>query len=188
MVGPRQNSSMTRTRYFTASTLDGFIATDDHSLDWLITRDIDRGGPLNYDAFIADVGAVAMGRSTYDWLQEHAGDEPWAYEMPAWVFTHRDDEPRADADIRFTQADVGAVHAEMVSAVDGRDIFLVGGGDLVGQFADRGLLDEIIVSIAPVTIGSGQPLLARHVELRLVELAQNGEFACARYDVVRPTA
>lgn len=179
---------MTRTRYFTASTLDGFIATDDHSLDWLLSRDSDAAGPLNYDDFIADIGAVTMGRSTYDWLQEQLGDEPWAYDLPTWVFTHRDDEPRADADIRFTQRDVAEVHAEMASAAAGRAIFLVGGGDLVGQFAERGLLDEIIVSIAPVTLGSGQPLLTRRVELKLTELAQNGEFACARYDVVRQPA
>lgn len=178
---------MTRTRYFTASTLDGFIASDTHSLDWLITRDIDEAGPLNYAQFIADVGAVVMGRSTYDWLQREVGDEPWAYEVPTWVFTHRDDEPRTDADIRFTRGDVADVHAEMVAASAGRDIYLVGGGDLAGQFADRALLDEITVSIAPVTLGAGQPLLPRHVELRLVELAQNGEFACARYDVVRPS-
>lgn len=127
-----------------------------------------------------------MGRSTYDWLQEHASDEPWAYEVPAWVFTHRSDEPGADADIRFTRADVADVHAEMVDAAAGRDIYLVGGGDLVGQFTDRGLLDEIIVTIAPVTIGSGRPLLPSHLELKLTELAQNGEFACARYAVVRP--
>ena len=73
----------------------------------------------------------------------------------------------------------------MVAAAAGRDIYLVGGGHLAGQFAERGLLDEIIVSIAPVTIGSGQPLLTGHVELKLAELAQNDEFACARYDVVR---
>jgi len=54
----------------------------------------------------------------------------------------------------------------------------------VGQFAERGLLDEVIVYIAPVTLGAGAPLLPRHVELRLEELARNGEFACARYAVL----
>lgn len=179
---------MTRTRYFVASTLDGFIATEAHSLDWLITRDIDAAGPLNYAEFIVEVGALAMGRSTYDWLQEHTEEDPWPYDMPTWVFTHRAEQPRSDIDVHFTQADVGDVHAEMATAAAGRDIWLVGGGDLVGQFAERGLLDEIIVAIAPVTIGSGRPLLPRHVELKLAELAQNGEFACARYDVVRPMA
>jgi dihydrofolate reductase len=61
----------------------------------------------------------------------------------------------------------------------------VGGGDLAGQFADAGLLDEVIVYIAPVTLGSGAPLLPRRVELRLEELGRNRDFACARYAVVR---
>ena len=65
------------------------------------------------------------------------------------------------ADIRFTQAEVPDVHAEMVAAAGDRDVWIVGGGDLAGQFADRGLLDEVVVSIAPVTLGSGAPLLPR---------------------------
>jgi dihydrofolate reductase len=64
----------------------------------------------------------------------------------------------------------------------------VGGGDLVGQFADAGLLDEVLVTIAPVTLGAGAPLLPRRVELRLEEVARNGDFACARYTVGRPSA
>ena len=63
-----------------------------------------------------------------------------------------------------------------------------GGGELVGQFADVGLLDEVIVSIAPVTLGGGAPLLPRRIELRLDELGRNGDFACARFSVVRPPA
>jgi dihydrofolate reductase len=53
----------------------------------------------------------------------------------------------------------------------------------VGLFADRGLLDELIVSVAPVTLGAGAPLLPRHLELRREELAVNGELVCARFTV-----
>lgn len=106
--------------------------------------------------------------------------------MPCWVFTHRNLTPISEGDIRFTTDDVADVHTAMVAAAGGRDIWLVGGGDLVGQFADRDLLDEVIVSIAPITLGGGAPLLPRRMELRLTELGRNGEFACARYEVVRP--
>jgi dihydrofolate reductase len=61
---------------------------------------------------------------------------------------------------------------------------VVGGGVLAAQFAERGLLDEVVVSIAPVTLGAGRPLLPAHVELRPLEVAANGEFACVRYAVV----
>jgi dihydrofolate reductase len=71
-----------------------------------------------------------------------------------------------------------------VGAAGDRNVWIVGGGDLAGQFADVGLLDELIVAIAPVTLGAGAPLLPRRVELRLDELGQNGEFACARLAVV----
>lgn len=73
----------------------------------------------------------------------------------------------------------------MVQPADGRNVWIVGGGDLAGQFADAGLLDEVIVTIAPVTLGGGAPLLPRRIELRLEEVARNGDFASARYAVVR---
>jgi dihydrofolate reductase len=73
----------------------------------------------------------------------------------------------------------------MVSAAGGKNVWIVGGGDLVGQFAEAGLLDEVIVYIAPVTLGAGAPLLAGRVELQLEETGRNGDFVAARYSVVR---
>ena len=171
------------TQYYTATTVDGFIADPDNSLEWLFTRQQDRAGPLNYDDFIASVGAIAMGSTTYEWILEHGG---WPYTVPAWVFTHRELAKPADAQIEFTSADAANVHPLLVEAAGDRNRWIVGGGDLAGQFADAGLLDEVIVYIAPVTLGAGAPLLPRQVELRLEELARNEDFACARYAVVRP--
>lgn len=181
---------MTRMIDYTASTLDGFLATEDHSLDWLLTRESGDGGPFDYEKFIAGIGAIAMGSSTYRWVLDHAGEDEWEYDLPCWVFTHRNDLPVArtgdePGDIRFTQKDVRQVYDEMAEAANGRDLWMVGGGDLAGQFAERGLLDELIVSFAPVTIGSGRPLLPRHVEMRLTELGQSGEFAVLRYEVLK---
>ncbi len=72
------------------------------------------------------------------------------------MFTHRELELPTGADVRLTQADVSTVHAEMVQAAAGKDLWVVGGGDLAGQFADAGLLDEVWVQYAPVTLGSGR--------------------------------
>jgi len=179
------------TQYYTAATLDGFIADPNNSLDWLFTRQREPGGPMNYEAFIAQVGALAMGATSYEWILDHefAGKEPaewkWPYMLPGWVFTHRQLPVVPDARIEFTSGDVGPVHERMVEAAGGRNVWIVGGGDLAGQFADAGLLDEVIVKIAPVTLGAGAPLLPRRVELRLEELARNGDFAAARLSVVR---
>ena len=182
---------MSLTQYYTATTLDGFIADPNHSLDWLFTRDQDHGGLLNYAEFIPGVGALAMGSSTYEWVIRHEladKDESewnWPYELPCWVFTSRRLQIVPNAQIEFVQGDVAPVHAAMVDAAGGKNVWLVGGGDLVGQFADAGLLDEVIVYVAPVTLGAGAPLLPRQVELRLEETGRNRDFVAARYSVVR---
>jgi dihydrofolate reductase len=62
---------LTRTIYYTASTLDGYLADESDSLDWLFTQDIDENGAMNYAAFIAGVGAMVMGRTTYEWIRRH---------------------------------------------------------------------------------------------------------------------
>jgi len=182
---------MSRTQYYSATSLDGFIADPDNSLEWLLSRKSDEGGPPNYAEFIAATGAMAMGATTYEWILDHEiGDKDpagwkWPYDIPCWVFTHRDLPVVPGSGIVFTSADVATMHQEMVAAADGRNIWVVGGGDLAGQFADVGLLDEIILSIAPVTLGGGAPLLPRRIELTLEDVARNGDFACVRYSVVR---
>jgi dihydrofolate reductase len=182
---------VTRTQYYTATSLDGYIADENNSLDWLFTRQRDPDGPLSYGAFVAEVGAIAMGSTTYEWILEHefAGKDPsewaWPYDAPGWVFTHRELTVVPGAPISFARGDVADVHPRLVEAAGGRNIWIVGGGDLVGQFADAGLLDEVLVTIAPVTLGRGAPLLPRRLELRLDEVGRNGDFAAARYSVAR---
>jgi dihydrofolate reductase len=156
-----------KTQYYTASSLDGFIATTDHSLEWLFSLgDINDTG---YPAFIEQVGALAMGASTYEWMLRHvikpghAEPGAWPYTQPAWVFTHRPHQVVPGADIRFVEGPVGPVHQQMQQAAAGRNLWIVGGGDLVGQFHEAGLLDEIIVQVASVTLGEGRPLLPRPI-------------------------
>lgn len=180
---------MSRTQYYTATSLDGYIATPEHSLDWLFTRQQDEDGPLNYTSFLADVGAMAMGSTTYEWVLDYESKGgtsalSWPYDLPCWVFTHRELPTVPGADIRFAQGDVADVHAQMADAAGERNVWVVGGGDLAGQFADAGLLDDVFVYVAPVTLGAGAPLLPRHLELALQEVARNRDFACMRYAVV----
>ncbi|MEV4735394.1 MULTISPECIES: dihydrofolate reductase family protein [unclassified Microbacterium] len=172
------------THFFTASSLDGFIATEEHSLDWLLSRDIDQEGPMSYLQFEKRIGALAMGASTYEWVMRHE-DGRWGYTQPTWVFTHRALDVPEGADVRLTRSDIAAVHAEMTAAAGEQDVWIVGGGDLAGQFADAGLLDEVWVQYAPVTLGAGAPLLPRALELELLEVARNRDFLCGRYGVVR---
>jgi dihydrofolate reductase len=182
-----------KTQYYTATSLDGFIATEDHSLEWLFPL-----GDINdtsYPAFIAEVGALAMGSSTYEWMLRHvvrpgsANPGAWPYAQPTWVFSHRPHAAVAGADIRFVDGDVRPVHAQMRAAGGWRNLWLVGGGDLVGQFYDAGLLDELVVQVGSVTLGAGRPLLPRRITspaLTLTSVQRFGPgFAELRYDVPR---
>lgn len=171
-----------KTQYYTATSINGFLADEHNSLEWLF-----QFGPIEsmkdqYPRFLERVGALAMGATTFEWLMGRMQlvDHPerWPYTIPTWVFSHRKQPVIAGADIRFVQGDVAPVHAEMASAAGDRNIWLVGGGDLVGQFHDRGLLDEVILSVAPVMLGGGAPLLPRGITtppLRLVDVERHGE-------------
>jgi dihydrofolate reductase len=180
-----------KTQYYTATSLDGFIATLDDSLEWLFPL-----GSLEdtgYRDFVRDVGAVAMGSSTYEWMLRHVvGPDalrpgPWPYEPPTWVFTSRALPTAPGAEIRFAQGDVRPIHAEMARVANGRNVWIVGGGELVGQFYDYGLLDEILAQVGSVTLGSGKPLLPRSITnppLRLISAHAMGQgFAELRYAV-----
>src|SRR4051794_40227056 len=185
---------MTLTQYFVASTLDGFIADPDDDLGWLLqfdaSYDPEGVGDANpYEEFIEDVSVIAMGSTTYEWVQRH-DPEGWPYEdRPTYVFTHRSLEPIAGANLLFTSDPVADVHTEMREKAGEGNIWLVGGGDLVGQFLDHGLLDEIWLTLAPVTLGAGAPVLPRrHTDpMRLVSsvASPNGTFAHLRYRVAR---
>jgi dihydrofolate reductase len=182
---------MAKTQYYTATSIDGFIADSDNSLEWLFTADRSGEAIHPFDAFFRDVGAFAMGATTYEWVREHDADN-WTKtygDVPAWVFTHRDLDLIPGANVTFVQGDVRPVHAAMTAAAGGRNIWIVGGGELVGAFTDAGLLDEILLGVAPVTLGGGAPLLPRrltHGRLKLTSMTQLGGFAQLTYEVTPP--
>ena len=180
-----------KTQYYAATSLDGFIATEDDSLDWLFPL-----GDLNassYPAFIAEVGALAMGSTTYEWMLRNADKvvaevgSAWPYTQPTWVFTTRTLPVIEGADLRFVRGDVRPVHAAMQVAAAGRNIWIVGGGELAGQFHDAGLLDELILQVGSVTLVSGKPLFPRRIlspGLRLTAVQQMGtSMVELRYEV-----
>lgn len=190
-----------KTQYYTATTLDGFIADPDDSLEWLFGL----GDPeeSDYNEFISDIGAVAMGSATYEWVldhlskvtehsEKHTGQPSsvdWPYSQPSWIFSSRDLQKIDGADIQFVNGDVGEFYPAMKKAAEGKNIWVVGGGDLAGQFYDAGLLDEVLVHIGSATLGEGKPLLPRRIgfpSLRLESCKQIGHtFAALRYSVVR---
>ncbi|KDE60293.1 deaminase [Halostagnicola sp. A56] len=184
-----------KTQYYVATSIDGYLADANNSLDWLLRFGDVEGVNDDYSRFVDRVGAIAMGSTTYEWLLEHENllehPENWPYETPAWVFSTRELPSVEGADIRFVQGGVAPVHTNMVKTADGENVWLVGGGELAGQFYDHGLLDEILLSVAPVTLASGVPLLPRRITeppLKLVNVEKREDvFAVLTYEVHEST-
>jgi dihydrofolate reductase len=149
---------------YIATSLDGFIATQDDGLDWLFAYgDLDLG-EHDYRKFLKRMRTVVMGRGTYDFL---AGDDaPWPYgERRVLVVTSRPiPDPKGPLE---TRGDVDALVAEL-RALDDGDVWMVGGGQLQMAFIARGALDEIEIYVMPELIGGGKPLFPPEgIETRL---------------------
>jgi dihydrofolate reductase len=156
---------MSRTRYYCASSLDGLIAEADDTLAWLTGYDGSFDGegaePMagSYDRFMEEIGALVMGSATYEFVLREVATWPYAG-RPTWVLTTRE-LPRPegeDVDVRIGPVSVPDAHAEMLAAARGRDLWVVGGGNVASQFAGAGLLDEVQVTVVPVVLGTGKPL------------------------------
>lgn len=183
---------MARILFDTATSLNGFIADEDNSLDWLFAVD---GGEHPDDGLFPSGAAVLVeGATTYQWLldQENvlAHPEKWREfhgDKPVFVFTSRDLPTPEGADITFLSGPVPVHLASIREAAGTGDIWVVGGGDLAGQFLDAGALDEIALSVAPVALTGGAPLLPRSIgsdRLRLASATAYGQFARLVYEVL----
>ncbi len=182
---------MGRIIFDTATSVDGYIADEENSLAWLFAVE---NGDAPDDGLLPSAATVLVeGSTTYEWVLAEsdilAHPERWAQfhgDRPTFVFTTRDLPKPAGADITFVRGPVAAVLPRLRAAAGDGDIWVVGGGDLAGQFLDIGVLDEIAVSVAPVFLTGGAPLLPRRIgadRMRLVSAEAIGQFARLVYDL-----
>lgn len=175
-----------------ATTFNGWIADEHHSLDWLFAVE---GGEEPADGlYPAHAAVLVEGSSTYEWVLRFENllerPERWRElfgDKPTFVFTSRRLPVPEGADVRFVSGDVAQALPDIRAAADGEDIWVVGGGDLAGQFFDAGALDRIEISVAPAALTGGAPLFPRRVgpdRLRLVSARAVGQFARLIYDVL----
>lgn len=164
---------MKRALYYGATSLDGYLADADDGLEWLLQYEgnYDRpdaepepmGEGGGYEQFYDGVGALISGSTTYEWILDHldvVGGGKWLYPgKPYWVLSSRDRPvPEGEGvDVRVVDASVEEIYGE-VAASAGDRAWLVGGGNVASEFADAGLIEELIVTIVPVVLGAGKPL------------------------------
>ncbi|WP_026819093.1 dihydrofolate reductase family protein [Arthrobacter castelli] len=187
---------MPKVIFNTATSLNGFIADTDNSLGWLFA--VEDPPEEQIDQFMNNVGVLVEGSTTYEWVleQERLMEHPEKWQesfgtKPTYVFTSRQLPTPDGADVRFVDGDPADFFDDIAQAAGGKNIWVVGGGDLVGQFFDVGLLDEVQTSIAPVTLDGGAPLLPRLIgsdALKLRSVEKMGQFAHLIFDVRRPGA
>lgn len=163
-----------KTIYFAAASLDAYIADNSDSLLWLF-----KNGPTDIsfiDQFVETIGAIAMGSSTYQWLLDNA-QGPWPYKVPCLVFTHRKFAVPAGADVRFVQGEIKVQHEELKKLAGKKNVWLMGGGDLVGQFHDQGLVDEMHIQTVAVFLNEGKKLFSRRTDsaFKIKEIRQRGD-------------
>ena len=168
---------MSRTQYYCAASLDGYIADADDGLDWLTgyrgsySGEDAEPGPMkgggSYERFYEGVGALVSGSTTYEFVLDHLDDPGrWPYKgKPYWVLSTRDlPVPQAEGvDVTVVRADAPDLHEELAAAAGERNVWVVGGGNVASQFADAGLLDEVLLTVVPVVLGDGKPLFDRPV-------------------------
>jgi dihydrofolate reductase len=183
-------------QYYCAASLDGVIAEADDTLRWLMEYQGSYEGPDavpmkgTYDEFYEDVGAMVSGATTYEWVVDNVSD--WAYPgKPYWVLTSRELllPDGQEVDVRFARGSVRDLYDEMIESAGGRNLWVVGGGNLASQFADDALLDEVIVTVVPVALGTGKPLFDRRLPGGPVRLAGTRTFDTGmvelRYEIDR---
>ena len=172
--------------YYFAMSLDGFIAREDGTVDWLDPFNGELPTPYDYARFYETVDAVVMGRRTCEFVKA-AGDYPYPGK-PGIVATHQlGYRPPAAELVVVTDHVAQAVRT--LKAAHSRRVWLVGGGVLAAEMLDADVLDELIITIVPVTLGSGVPWMGRHVRDRRWRIrdhhAVESGIVQVAYDLVR---
>jgi len=175
---PRSATPSTRTRrviVHIAASADGYIAGPEGDLEWLTSRPAPKGF-YGMNAFEKTVDTKLLGRITYEVsLRLGARFDP---KNPTYVFSRRPVPARVPSGVEFVSGGIAAFLARLRER-PGKDIWLMGGGDLIASFLDAGAIDEFVVSVVPVFLGDGIPLIARRhrpvaLELLSVERFEDG--------------
>src|SRR5215510_3484083 len=149
-----------------ATSADGYVARPDGNLDWLTERPAPKGF-YGLPEFERSTDAKILGRKTFD--QSLQMGARFRADDVHYVFSRGRPPASVPAGVHFVTESIAAF-ARRLRAQTGQNIWMMGGGNIIASFLDEGAIDEFIISVVPVFIGEGIPLLAhrhRHVPLRL---------------------
>src|SRR5262245_5289651 len=139
-----------------ATSADGYIGRHDGDNEWITNRPAPKGF-YGMGKFMQSIDATILGRKTFDVSLQMGA--PFNSKRPTYVFS-RQPPASVPKGVEFVSGDIGAF-AKRLKQAKGKDIWMMGGGDVIASFLDEGAIDEFIVSIVPVFIGEGIPILAR---------------------------
>lgn len=166
---------------FIATSLDGYIATEEDSLEWLFN--IEGEGDNGYSEFYRTVDTILMGRRTYDWIIDKEKENFPYKNKKCYVFSKSIS--RKNANVEFINSDI-VEFTNKIKESDGENIWIVGGGNLLHFFIKNRLVDEFIITVAPTLIGGGIPLFKEfdfELELKLKGIRRFNQFAELRYEL-----
>ena len=149
-----------------ATSADGYIARPDGDIEWLTERPAPKGF-YGIGKFMNSIDTKLLGRKTYE-LSVQLGAK-FDTKTPHYVFSRRPAPASVPAGVEFVSEAVGAF-AKRLRTGKGKNIWMMGGGEIIASFLDEGAIDDFIISVIPTFIGDGIPLIARrhrHVPLRL---------------------
>ena len=154
-----------------ATSADGYVARSDGNLDWLTERPVPKGF-YGLPKFERSTDAKILGRKTFDRSLEM--NARFSADAVHYVFSRRPAPASVPAGVKFVSEPIGAF-AERLRSQAGKNVWLMGGGEIIASFLDEGAIDEFIITVVPVFIGEGIRLLAprhREVALRLHGVSQ----------------
>ncbi|MGM0875733.1 MAG: dihydrofolate reductase family protein [Bacillota bacterium] len=166
---------------FIATSLDGYIATQDESLEWLFN--VEGEGDNGYSEFYETVDTILIGKKTYDWIMKHETAEFPYKNKECYVFTRSPIEDTED--VNFINEDIVRFTNKLKNE-EGKNIWIVGGGELLHSFIKEKLVDELILTVAPTLIGKGIPLFKKgnyQLELSLRGTKHFNQFVELHYEV-----
>jgi len=158
---------MSKTILYIAMSLDGYIAGPDEDISWLEDpgdtnpeqADSNEGeNPYAWEPFFESIGAIILGRSTYDWEASNGYED--VHQVPKFVLTHHPPGKNVRDDVVFTDDPIELV-LEQTKSITDKNIWVEGGGTMAQQFLEEDLLDEMILFVAPVVLGGGIPLFGK---------------------------